>query len=60
MALFIPWTIVTLYQFYSITSPVLFTKNYKLYDIERKEDFFCVWLVQRVSRYIKGDRKSHF
>ena len=40
MALFIPWTIVTLYQFYSITSPVLFTKNYKLYDMREKKIFF--------------------
>ena len=38
MAFFTPLTCVTLRQFYSITSPVLFTKNSKLRN-DRKEDF---------------------
>ena len=56
MAFFIPFLCVTLFQFFSITSPVLFKKNKKLWK-ERREDFLygCFSL----SRYIKGDRKSH-
>ena len=51
----------TLFQCYSITSPVLFTKNNKLWN-ERKGNFLNMWNL----RYIKGGRKlqlyaqSHF
>ena len=55
MAFFIPFTCVTLCQFYSITSPVLFTKNNKLWN-ERKEDFLYTWLLQRITLY-QGRKK---
>ena len=58
MAFFIPFTCVTLCQFYSITSPVLFTKNNKLWN-ERKEDFLYTWLLQRITLY-QGRKKIAF
>ena len=55
MAFFIPFhsTCITLCQFYYIASPVLLTKNKKLWN-ERKEEFLYKWLLRR---YIKGSRK---
>ena len=47
MAFFIPSIWVTLYQVYSFTSPVLFTKQWT----ERKEDFF-IYGCFSVLRYI--------
>ena len=41
MTFFIPLTFVTLCQFYSITFPVLFTKNNKLGN-ETKENFWYI------------------
>ena len=41
MAFFIPFTCIALSQFYSITSPVLFTKNNKIWN-EKKEDFLYI------------------
>ena len=49
MAFFIPSIWVTLYQVYSFTSPVLFTKQWT----ERKEDFF-IYGCFSVLRYIKS------
>ena len=58
-AFYIPSTYITLCQFYSITSPMLLTKN-KLWN-ERKEDFFvCMAASGYHVRYIKGGRKSHY
>ena len=45
MAFCIPFTSVTFCQFYSITSPVLFNKNNKLWN-KRKENFWYIWLLQ--------------
>ena len=50
MTFFIQFICVTLCQFYSATSPVLFTKNEKLWN-ERKEYFFNIWLLQRTALY---------
>ena len=47
-----------LLSFYSITSLVLFTNNNKLWN-ETKEDFVCIWLLQRITLYKRG-RKSCF
>ena len=52
MGFFIPLTYVTLSQFYSITSLVLFTKNKKLW-YEWKEDLLSIWLLQRITLYQK-------
>ena len=40
MTFFIPLTFIILCQFYSITSPALFTKHNKVLN-EKKEDFFA-------------------
>ena len=40
----------TLFQCYSITSPVLFTKNNKLWN-ERKGNFLNMWLLERITLY---------
>ena len=48
MAFFIPSIWVTLYQVYSFTPPVLFTKQWT----ERKEDFFIYGCFSAL-RYIK-------
>ena len=50
MAFFISFPCVTLCQFYSVTSPVLFTKNNKLSN-ERKDNFLYIWLLQRITLY---------
>ena len=50
MPFFIPFSCVTLCQFYSINSPVLFTKNNK-FSNERKEDFLYLWLLQCITLY---------
>ena len=50
-------TCITLFKFYSITSPVLFTKNSKLWN-ERKEDFLHVWLLQHIMLYQRS--KLHY
>ena len=42
--------VITLREFYFITSPVLFTKNNKLLN-HRKEDFLYIWLFQCVKLY---------
>ena len=42
--------VITLREFYFITSPVLFTKNNKLLN-HRKEDFLYIWLFQRIKLY---------
>ena len=57
MASFIPLTCVTLCQFYSVTSPVLFTKitNYEM----REKKIFCMYSCFNVSRDIKEGRKSY-
>ena len=47
---FIPRIRVTLFQFYSTTSPVLFTKNNKLWN-QWKDDFLSIWLLQRITLY---------
>ena len=52
MAFFIPLTCDTLCQFYSITSPVLFTKNNKLLH-QRKEDFLYGWMLKHITLYQK-------
>ena len=61
MAFFIPFTCIhSLCQFYSNSSPVLFTKNNKLRN-ERKDNFsVCTaYSCFSLSRYIKGGRKSY-
>ena len=63
MAFYIIFNCVTLNQFYTITSTVLFpwsfTKSSKLWN-ERKGNFLYTWLPGfSVSHYIKGDRRSH-
>ena len=55
MPFFIPLTCIRLCQFYSITSLVLFIKNYKLWN-ERKDVFWTSGCFS-LSRYIKGSRK---
>ena len=50
--------VITLREFYFITSPVLFTKNNKLWN-HRKEDFFCTYGCFSVSSYIKESKISH-
>ena len=56
MALFIPFTCVTLCQLYSITSPVLLKiSNYGM----RKTKIFCIYGYFLISRFIKGGRKLH-
>ena len=47
---FIPLTRVTPFQFYFTTSPVLFTKNNKLWN-QWKDDFLSIWLLQRITLY---------
>ena len=42
--------VITLREFYFITSPVLFTKNNKLWN-HRKEDVLYIWLFQRIKLY---------
>ena len=42
MVFFTPFTFIKLSQFYSITSPVLFNKNKKLWH-QRKEDFLAFY-----------------
>ena len=54
ISFFIPFIWVILYQFYSFTSPVLFTKTNK--RNERKEDFLYIWLLQCIMLY-KGRKK---
>ena len=50
MAFFIPFysTCATLCQFYSISSPALFTKNKRLWN-HRKEHFLYIWLLQCIT-----------
>ena len=55
MAFFIPLTCDTLCQFYSITSPVLFTKNNKLLH-QRKEDFLYGWMLKNITLYQKRQK----
>ena len=55
VAFFIPFTCATLCEFYSIASPVLFTKNNKLWD-ERKQIFLYIWLLQRITLYQRRQR----
>ena len=65
MAFFIPLIFVTLYQFYSIISSVLFTKfhyehgsmlrNYRI----REKKIFCIYGYFSVSVYFKGGKKLH-
>ena len=50
MAFFIPFIWVTLFQFYSFTSPVLCTKNNKLWT-ERKEYFLYIWMLHCIALY---------
>ena len=52
MTFFIPFysTCDTLWQFYSIASPVLFTENNKLWN-RRKEDFLYIWMLQCITLY---------
>ena len=57
MTFFTPFTFVKLCQFYSITSPVLFTKNKKLWN-ERKEDFFAYMAVSAY-RVISKEVENH-
>ena len=50
MTFFTQTPFAKLRQFHSITYPVLFIKNKKLWD-ERKEDFLHVWLFQCITLY---------
>ena len=50
MTFFTPLIFVKLSQFYSITSPVLFTKNKKLWN-DRNKDFLHIWVFQRITLY---------
>ena len=50
MTFFTPFTFVKPCQFYSSTSPILFTKNDKLWN-ERKENLLYIWLFQPISLY---------
>ena len=56
--IFIPFTCVTLCQIYSFVSPILFTKNNKLWN-EIKEGFFCLYGHFRVLLSIKEGGKPH-
>ena len=56
MTFFIPFTYVTLCQFYSITFPLLITKINKLWN-KRKKHFLYIWFT--VSCYVKVGRKSY-
>ena len=56
---FIPFSCVTLCQFNSFISLVLFTKINKLWD-ERKEDLLYIWLLQGITRIIKEVKNSIF
>ena len=47
IAFFIPFTCITLCQFYSFMSSLFFTENKELWN-ERKEDFLYIWLLQRI------------
>ena len=57
IAFFTPFNVVTLCQFYSITSPALFTKLHS--EMKREKKIFCIYGCFTISRYIKGGRKSH-
>ena len=50
MTFFIPFTSVSHCQFNSVTFPVLFTENNKLWN-ERKEYFLYIWLLQCIMLY---------
>ena len=59
------FTCVTRCQFYCIISPILFTKNNKLWN-DKSENFLRIWLSMRIwflrfraSRFIKEGRKSN-
>ena len=61
MAFLHPFTFVKLCQFYSITSPVLFTKNKKLWN-KRKEDLFAYTAVsayQIISKEVENHIFRH-
>ena len=56
MTLFIPLTCATLYQFYCITTSVLFTKNNKLWN-KRKGYFFvymATWAYDFISKEVEN------
>ena len=54
MAFRIQFTNVTFCQFYSITSPVVFTKNNKLWN-KRKDNFLYIWLLQCIKSCRRRD-----
>ena len=56
MTFFTPLIFVKLSQFYSISSPALSTKSYGM----KEKKIFYIYGFFRVSRDIKGDRKSIF
>ena len=55
---FTPFTFVKLCKFYSITSPVFFTKNKKLQN-ERKEDFLHMYWTVSAYRVISDEVENH-
>ena len=56
---FYPIHLYTLCQSYSITSPVLFTKNIRLWN-EWKEDFLYIWLLRVIWHHvISKELKNH-
>ena len=55
MAFRIQFTNVTFCQFYSITSPVVFTKNNKLWN-KRKDNFLYIWLLQCIKSCRRRDK----
>ena len=60
MTFFIPFTYVTFYQLYSMTSSVLFTNNNIIANYGRREKTICsVYGSLSVSHYITGGRKSN-
>ena len=56
VAFYVSFTQVTLCQFYSFTSAVLFTKNNKLWN-ERKNHLLYLWLLQRITLYPKVENR---
>ena len=58
IAFFIPFISVTLRQFYSFSSPVLFTKNTKLWT-ERKEDFLYIWILRVILKEVENGICRH-
>ena len=55
IAFFTPFNFVTLCQFYSFTSPVLFTKLHEEIIESEKEDFLHIWLHQHIALYISKE-----